>query len=144
MEQGAELAQTTLADAWARLIAPRTGDVRAELVQDAAEFLGISIDAAWNDLRGATDRFRDEWVRTVDDPKDPDALKRFYNRSDAELFDLLEWHASDPIHYRTLILRDLALTRPGRTFLDFGSGIGNDALAFADAGFEVTLADISD
>jgi SAM-dependent methyltransferase len=59
------------------------------------------------------------------------------------LFELIEWHATDPIHYRTLVIRDYALARRGRTCLDYGSGIGSDALVFAEAGFEVTLADIS-
>src|SRR5262249_2298511 len=71
-------------------------------------------------------------------------VARFYNQSDSELFELINWHASDPIHYRTLIVRDYALARPGRACLDYGSGIGNDALVFGKAGFTVTLADISD
>jgi SAM-dependent methyltransferase len=71
-------------------------------------------------------------------------VTRFYNQSDTELFELIEWHAVDPIHYRTLVLRDFASARPGRAYLDYGSGIGNDALVFLEAGFEATLADISD
>ena len=135
---------SSLAKEWNRIIAPRTGDVRADLVQDAAEFLGIPVDAAWERLAGAGDRFREEWLRTVDNPRDQATLTRFYNLSDTELFELIEWHANDAIHYRTLVLRDFAGGRPGRNYLDYGSGIGNDALVFADAGFDVTLADISD
>lgn len=129
---------------WNRIIAPRTGDVRADLVRDAAEFLGIPVDEAWRRLAGAGDRFREEWLRTVDNPQDVAALTQFYNQSDTELFELIEWHANDAIHYRTLVLRDFAAARPGRNYLDYGSGIGNDALVFAEAGFDVTLADISD
>jgi SAM-dependent methyltransferase len=134
----------SLANMWTSVMAPDTGDVRTELVQEAAEYLSIPIDEAWRRLRGACDRFRDEWLRTVPDPKDPEQLIDFYNRSDTELFELIEWHASDPIHYRTLIIRDFALRHPGRTCLDYGSGIGSDALVFAQAGFDVTLADVSD
>jgi SAM-dependent methyltransferase len=136
--------QAPFAEEWNCIIAPRTGDIRLELVQDAAEFLGISLDDAWQRLAGAGDRFRAEWLRTVDNPRDTAALTQFYNQSDTELFELIEWHANDAIHYRTLILRDFAGTRPGRNYLDYGSGIGNDALVFAEAGFDVTLADISD
>jgi SAM-dependent methyltransferase len=135
---------SALATEWTRVIAPRTGELRRELVEDAADFLGLPVDEAWRRLDGARDRLRDEWMQTVADPTDPDAVVRFYNHSDTELFELVEWHATDPIHYRTLILRDLALTRPGRQYLDYGSGIGNDALVFGDTGFEVTLADVSD
>lgn len=136
--------ESQLAVEWTRTLAPRTGDVRTELVHEAAEFLGISVDDAWQRLRGAGERFREEWTRTVDNPADPSAVTGFYNRSDTELFELIEWHATDPIHYRTLILRDLARVRPGRCYLDYGSGIGNDALVFAAAGFDITLADVSD
>jgi SAM-dependent methyltransferase len=136
--------ESQLADEWKRIIAPRTDDVRTELVEDAAQFLGISAAEAWRRHDGAGERFRDEWTQTVADPGNVAALTEFYNRSDAELFELIEWHANDPIHYRTLVLRELARGRPGRRYLDYGSGIGNDAIVFGKAGFDVTLADISD
>jgi SAM-dependent methyltransferase len=137
---------SSLAHEWTRILAPRTGDIRTELVHEAAEFLGIPIADAWQRLNGACDRFREEWLRAMAsaDPSDPTTLTRIYNQSDTELFELIEWHATDRIHYRTLILRDFAATRPGRRFLDYGSGIGNDALVLAAAGFEITLADISE
>ena len=138
------MTQPELAQEWTRIIAPTTGDVRTELVAEAAEFLGIPIDEAWRRLRGAGDRFREEWLNTAPDPLDPERLIQFYNQSDTELFELIEWHASDPIHYRTLIVRDLAIGRPGRSYLDYGSGIGNDAMVLAGAGFDITVADISD
>jgi SAM-dependent methyltransferase len=136
--------QAQLAAEWTRVIAPRTRNVRAELIEEAAEFLGITIDEASRRLEGAGERFREEWTRTVTDPTDAATLTRFYNQSDTELFELIEWHATDPIHYRTLVVRDFASRQSGRAYLDYGSGIGNDALVFAEAGFEVTLADISD
>jgi 2-polyprenyl-3-methyl-5-hydroxy-6-metoxy-1,4-benzoquinol methylase len=133
-----------LAAEWTRVIAPDVGDVRLSLLRDAAEFLGITFDEARSRVDGARDRFRAEWERTVANPADAAAVTRFYNQSNTELFELLEWHAADPIHYRTLVLRDFALARPGRAYLDYGSGIGNDALVFLEAGFDATLADISD
>ena len=138
------MTEAVLANAWAQLIAPDSGDVRATLVKEAADFLGITVNDAWDRLRGAGDRFRQEWLATVRNPQDDQTLTEFYNRSDTELFELIEWHATDPIHYRTLVVRDYALARSGRAYLDYGSGIGNDALVFAAAGFQVTLADISE
>src|SRR5256885_568215 len=126
-----------LAREWTRIIAPTTGNVRTELVQEAAEFLGIPVEDAWHRLRSGGEKFREEWLNTVDNPKDPERLIQFYNRSDTELFELIEWHANDPIHYRTLILRDLAPARTGRAYLDYGAGIGNDAMVLAEAGFEI-------
>jgi 2-polyprenyl-3-methyl-5-hydroxy-6-metoxy-1,4-benzoquinol methylase len=133
-----------LAGEWRRLMAPRTGDVRTELVEEAAEYLGIPVSEAWQRHKDAGERFRQEWHEKVGDSSDPDVLTTFYNSTETELFELIEWHATDPMHYRTLAVRDLALARPGRSYLDYGSGIGSDAVVFADAGFEVTLADISD
>jgi SAM-dependent methyltransferase len=138
------MTESQLEQQWTEIIAPLTGDVRTELVHEAADFLGVPVEEAWRRLRGAGDRFREEWTRTVTEPMDPVRLTEFYNQSDTELFELIEWHASDPIHYRTLIVRDLARARPGRRYLDYGSGIGNDAMVLAEAGFEVTLADVSD
>src|SRR5262249_8375129 len=132
------------AEAWTQAIAPRTGDVRTELLHEAAEFLGIPVNEARDRLNGAGDRFRHEWLETVADARNHSALVRFFNQSDTELFELIEWHATDPIHSRTLVVRDEATRRPGRSYLDYGSGIGNDALVAGAAGFGVTLADISD
>ena len=136
--------EESLANMWTSVMAPGGGDVRTELVHEAAEYLSIPVDEAWQRLRGAGERFRQEWLRTVPDPKDQRQLIDFYNQSDTELFELIEWHASDPIHYRTLIIRDVALRQTGRACLDYGSGIGSDALVFAQAGFDITLADVSD
>jgi SAM-dependent methyltransferase len=135
----------SLAQAWSTLQAPVTGDVRAELVLEAAEFLGLSPHDARARLQGAGERFREEWLTTVRDRTDAAAVTAFYNQTDTELFELIEWHAVDPIHYRSLIVRDFVASEgQARTCLDYGSGIGSDALVFATAGLSVTLADISD
>jgi SAM-dependent methyltransferase len=138
------MTEKQLAQEWTATIAPAAGDVRSELVHEAAEFLGISADEAWQRHRGADGRFNEEWQTKVSSPHDAEALTQFYNQSESELFELIEWHAKDPIHYRTLIVRDLVSDSAGRQYLDYGCGIGNDAMVFATAGFEVTLADISD
>jgi SAM-dependent methyltransferase len=138
------MTEAQLAREWTTTIAPGAADVRTQLVHEAAEFLGISAEEAWRRHRGADDRFCEEWRKSVSSPHDADTLTQFYNQSDSELFELIEWHVKDPIHYRTLIIRDLVRARAGRQYLDYGSGIGNDAMVFATAGFEVSLADISD
>jgi len=138
------MTEVELGREWTRIIAPATGDVRTELVLEAAEFSGIPLDEGWRRLEGAGHRFREEWLKTVGSRRDVEALVQFYNQSDTELFELIEWHATDPIHYRTLVIRDAALAQGCSGYLDYGSGIGNDALVLADAGFDVTVADISD
>jgi 2-polyprenyl-3-methyl-5-hydroxy-6-metoxy-1,4-benzoquinol methylase len=125
-------------------MAPTTGDVMTDLVGEAAEYLGLTADQVIERSKNAAQQFKQEWQQRVADPTDERAVTRFYNESESELFELIPWHASDPIHYRTLICVDMARRRTGRRFLDYGSGIGSDAIVFAEAGFEVTLADVSE
>jgi 2-polyprenyl-3-methyl-5-hydroxy-6-metoxy-1,4-benzoquinol methylase len=129
---------------WRAALAPRTGDVRRELALEAAEYLGLSVDETQKRIERSGTDFPDEWNRLVTDPTDPEQLVRFYNESQAELFEQIAWHSSEPIHHRSLVCSDLASTMRGREFLDYGSGIGSNALVFGLAGFRVTLADIAD
>lgn len=129
---------------WTEVLAPQTGDLRQDLVLELAAYFGATVPEVERQLADATEQFTREWNERVHDPADERAVTRFYNESTTELFDLARWHAEDPIHYRTLMCLDVATTRPGRRMLDYGSGIGSDALVFAAAGFHVTLADISE
>lgn len=129
---------------WQAAMAPRTGDIRHDLASEAAEYLGLPLAETLRRIeRSATD-FPEEWERMVTDPSDPEQVVRFYNESKTELFEQIAWHASDPIHHRSLVCSDLASRLPGRDFLDYGSGIGSNALVFGLAGFRVTLADVAD
>jgi 2-polyprenyl-3-methyl-5-hydroxy-6-metoxy-1,4-benzoquinol methylase len=128
---------------WAHLLAPRLGSVREELVDDLSRYLGIGPDVIRARLKDATSAFAEEWRALVTDANDARQVVRFYEESTTELFDLAEWHATDTIHLRTLVCIDLAAGRGAKTVLDYGSGIGSDAIALAASGFDVTLADIS-
>src|SRR4029079_7140422 len=108
------------------------------------EYLGISTEDVDNRLRRATADFTEEWRQHVRDASDERAVTRFYNESKTEVFDLAQWHSTDPIHFRVLMCADLAAANGGREYLDYGSGIGSEALVFAAAGFHVTLADVSE
>jgi 2-polyprenyl-3-methyl-5-hydroxy-6-metoxy-1,4-benzoquinol methylase len=113
-------------------------------VLELSEYLHLPVADVADRFVDAAERFANEWRDRVGDRIGESALIRFYNESTTEIFDLARWHAEDHIHYRTLMCADIASQSPGRRMLDYGSGIGSDALVFADAGFEVTLADISD
>jgi len=129
---------------WRAALAPRTGDIRLELASEAAEYLGLSVEDALRRIEQSATEFPAEWKRMVTDPSDPEQVIRFYNESQVELFEQIAWHASEPIHHRSLVCADLVSARPGRDFLDYGSGIGSNALIFGLAGFRVTLADVAD
>ncbi len=129
---------------WTSVMAPNTGDVLGELLDEAAAFYGISPAEARVRAEGATEAFTEEWRRKQVDPANPRQVIDFYNTSQTEVFDLIRWHAEDDIHHRTFSCVDLAVANGARTLLDYGSGIGSDAIVAAAAGLSVTLADISD
>jgi SAM-dependent methyltransferase len=126
------------------LLAPRTGDLGGELALELSEFFGTSLDDIRARLAGAMANFTDEWNEHVPDGRDERAVTRFYNESKTEIFDLARWHSDDPIHFRALFCADIAHERGCRDYLDYGSGIGSDALVFASVGCRVTLADVSE
>ena len=100
---------------WQAALAPRTGDIRRELASEAAEYLGLSFEETLQRIEQSATDFPDEWNRMVTDPSDPEQVVRFYNESKAELFEQIAWHASEPIHHRSLVCADLVstLARPG-------------------------------
>jgi len=126
------------------ILAPRTGDIGRELAMELSEFLGLAEDDVQQRLESGTANFTEEWHSRIPDASDEGAVTRFYNDSTTEVFDLANWHATDSIHARAVICSDIASERTGRRYLDYGSGIGSDALVFAAAGFEITLADVAD
>lgn len=126
------------------ILAPRTGDVGQEVGLELAEFLGVPVDDVRARLADGTASFTNEWRARVRDPSDERTVTRFYNESTTEAFDLANWHATDSIHARSVICADIAAARRGQRYLDYGSGIGSDALVFASAGFEITLADVAE
>jgi 2-polyprenyl-3-methyl-5-hydroxy-6-metoxy-1,4-benzoquinol methylase len=125
-------------------MAPRTGDVRRELTLEAAEYLGIPVEEAERRVEHSGREFPEEWNRLVTDPRNPEQVIRFYSESKAELFEQIAWHSAEAIHHRAFVASELAHRRPGRAFLDFGSGIGSNAIVFGVSGFTVTLADVAD
>jgi SAM-dependent methyltransferase len=145
---------------WRRLFAPRTGDLRTELAGEAATYLGLPVASVLTLFDGATERFAEEWRQRMPGAHDPAALTAFYNESQTEIFELLHWHAADPANQRSLVCADLATAhrragglpapRPGDRrdvpprVLDYGAGVGSSGIVFAEAGFDVTLADVAD
>src|SRR3954451_567037 len=98
---------------WAALMAPRTGNIAAELMDEAAEYFGRAPDEVLDDIAGP------------------------------EIFGAAECDAADAVPYRTLMALDIACRRPGRRLLDCSAGAGSPAIVFADAGFDVTIAGVS-
>jgi mycofactocin glycosyltransferase len=94
--------------------------------------------------QNAVANVRQEWQEHVK-PDDRRAVERFYDASQAMLYELMWWHTlsedASPLAYVTALR--YAQQRGCRRYLDFGSGVGSGGILFARHGFQVTLADIS-
>jgi 2-polyprenyl-3-methyl-5-hydroxy-6-metoxy-1,4-benzoquinol methylase len=108
-------------------------------------------------IRGIWERagqlFADHWHQSRVNSSSEQSVVAFYNSTDLEIVELMEWHASvetgrleepsyGPLNY--LVTLEVAKACGWRrSYLDFGSGIGSSAILFAKAGWDVTLADVS-
>ena len=120
-------------------------DLKASLLGELAAYLRCpDLRALEARCRRVGGELRDAWQRTVrqDDRR---SIEQFYDRSEGYLCDLTWWHTLEddlsPLAYALAL--DFARRRPGRRYLDFGSGVGAGAILFARHGFAVGLADIS-
>jgi mycofactocin glycosyltransferase len=99
-------------------------------VQRRCEYAVASLKREWEDTVQAADR---------------QSIERFYDESQAMLYELMGWHTLSedvsPLAY-VLALR-FAQQHGCRSYLDFGSGVGSGGILFARHGLEATLADIS-
>jgi SAM-dependent methyltransferase len=92
----------------------------------------------------AVDDLRREWEGQVD--RDQRAsVERFYDETRTPIYELMHWHtlADDQSPLAYVVALDYARRQSGRSYMDFGAGVGSGAILFARHGFEVTLADIS-
>jgi SAM-dependent methyltransferase len=85
-----------------------------------------------------------EWEDKVQ-PSDHRSIERFYDESQAMLYELMWWHTlrddASPLAY-VLALR-FAQQHGCLSYLDFGAGVGSGGILFARHGLRVALADIS-
>jgi 2-polyprenyl-3-methyl-5-hydroxy-6-metoxy-1,4-benzoquinol methylase len=87
---------------------------------------------------------KSEWQEKVK-AIDRQSVERFYDESQAMIYELMEWHTlcddSSPLAYVTAL--HFARQQGCRHYLDFGAGVGSGAILFARHGLQVALADIS-
>jgi len=131
---------------WERALLLGQGkDLRQSLVAELALFLGRpDVDETRMRCQAGAAAVGAEWREKVD-PNDRQSIERFYEHSEAYLYDLMWWHTlsedNSPLAYVQAL--HFARQHGRRRYLDFGSGVGSGGLLFGRHGFVVTLADIS-
>lgn len=125
------------------LLLPGEDDLVESGVRELAEYFGVSRDEARRACLSALDDSRREWNLS---PRQTHAqVIDFYRHTRSYLFEHVWWHATDTAENSANVeILNYALGRGAREYLDFGSGVGSNAILFARSGFKVTLADVSE
>jgi SAM-dependent methyltransferase len=135
-----------LADTWARsLLLPGESDLVHSTLVEIGSWRDIGdLDEVRRRCVASLDDLNRQWQQTVPEI-DARSVERYYDTADLCIEELMWWHTLEddksPLAYVTAL--ELASGAEGRSYLDFGSGVGSGALLFQDHGFGVTLADIS-
>lgn len=121
---------------------PGETDLEQSSLKELSEYFGLSLDEARQTCESALSDSKREW-ETV--PREsPQQVLDFYDRTRSYIFEHVWWHVQDHDNNAANIAAlEYALKQNGRRYMDFGSGVGSNALLFARHGFEVTLADVS-
>lgn len=125
------------------LIRDGGNDLQQTLLEELQEYFSIDRSTVEERCRVASKSLRETWNKSVDEV-DVDSVVRFY-ADEMYVYSLMWWHTLDedasPLSY--VLGLEIARSRSGRRYLDFGSGVGSGILLFAKHGFAVTQADVS-
>lgn len=130
-------------DVWrAALLLPGETDLTESGLRELAEYFGMSRDEARRECGTALADSKREWEAAP--RKTSEQMLDFYRRTRSYIFEHIWWHATDvETNSANVEIAEYAMHCGGRNYLDFGSGVGANAILFASRGFNVTLADVS-
>ncbi len=131
------------AAAWREaLLLPGETDLVESSLGELAEYFGISRGEARQQCLDALAESKREWEAAP--RRTPEQIKDFYRSTRSYIFEHVWWHATDvETNSANVEILRYAMSREAHAYLDFGSGVGANAILFAHHGFQVTLADIS-
>jgi mycofactocin glycosyltransferase len=120
-------------------------DLSESLLAELGSYMGCTDMAAiQRQCVQAVATLKGEWHEMVT-PGDRPSIERFYDTSQATIYELMWWHTlgddTSPLAYVTAL--HFARQHGCQRYLDFGAGVGAGGILFARHGLEVTLADIS-
>lgn len=130
-------------DLWREaLLLPGETNLVESGVRELAEYFGISREEARAACDNALADSKREWESA--ERRSADQIVDFYRTTRSYLFEHVWWHATDvEANAGNAALLEYARRRGAREYMDFGSGVGANAILFARHGFSVTLADVS-
>ena len=114
--------------------------VSDELIEEIQLYLGWDIPQVVDALYSGTKMLADEW--NYKNPQSPEEIIDFYKEAENYIFDLAGWHRIPNRKQLTATAIKICQQNNLQKILEFGCGIGQDGILFAESGFEVTLADL--
>ena len=137
------LPETAPTERWRRaLCLPGEDDPVESGLAELAAYFGIGREQARLAAAGAVAASRREWESAP--RRTPAEVLAFYRATRSYIFEHVHWHATDlEGNAGNVAILDHARRRGVRRYLDFGAGVGANALLFAAEGIAVTLADVS-
>ncbi len=115
-----------------------------EYVQDVTAFTHESEQQVRDKIKRASAPIKEEWdTWAKQGPMTPERIKTFYKQTQNYIYDLGEWHlwSADKRQSDAGLVEQVIALKP-KNVLDFGGGVGLDAIPLAKAGLDVTLADL--
>lgn len=116
------------------------------LIRALSTFTGLSKQEVWSRITRGKDLSDEAW-QAFAHGRPPERipaqeLRGFYGTTDSYLWDLAQWHMGAKRLHDEVVARQLHEAGI-RTVLDFGAGIGSNAIAFARRGLEVTAVELT-
>lgn len=109
-----------------------------DLVEELCLYLNCNRATVEERLCYGTQLLAKEWEQMS--PQTPDEIIAFYRNAENYIFDLANWHQGGSQKIQNLI--EFCQQRKLNRILDYGCGIGEEGIALAEVGFEVTMADV--
>jgi 2-polyprenyl-3-methyl-5-hydroxy-6-metoxy-1,4-benzoquinol methylase len=125
-------------------IDPQLAHERELFISDAMAFTGMTREQVYDKTVVHQTGMRDEWNAWAEaGPMTDERIKQFYKQTINYIFDLGGWHLWDVEKRKSdLALVDQMRAAKVKNILDFGGGVGLNSVMLAQAGFDVTLADL--
>jgi 2-polyprenyl-3-methyl-5-hydroxy-6-metoxy-1,4-benzoquinol methylase len=115
---------------------------KLEDIQDIAAWFQMSEHDVERRLREyERSEMAEAWKRI--NPQTPDEIRAFYAQTELYVWELIQWHAESGYErYSCAMDRLMQLCPAPARVLDYGCGIGDTALYFSKAGYDVIIADV--
>ncbi len=124
------------------LLLPGETDPVESGLRELSEYFGVSREESLRACRNALQESKREWESAP--RRTEEQIVEFYRSTRIYLFEHIWWHATDAkVNAANVAILEYAMERGARDYLDFGSGVGTNAILFGRRGFNVVLADVS-